>query len=99
MTDEIFAVASAENCVEPVFFLGLSTLPWIGWTLGTLAGSVCGTNPTEHDTTDLVALLPSGEICYVGWAGRMCYHNCKEGVVRIDYEKYINDEWDYIIHK
>lgn len=42
MTDEIFAVASAENCVEPVFFVGLSTLPWIGWTLGTLAGSVIG---------------------------------------------------------
>ncbi len=42
MTDEIFAVASQERCVEPKFFLGLSTLPWIGWTLGTLLGSLIG---------------------------------------------------------
>ena len=42
MTDEIFAVASNEKCVEPSFFLGLSTLPWIGWTLGTLLGSLIG---------------------------------------------------------
>ena len=56
-----------------------------------------GTKPTEKEPTDLVALLPNGEICYVGWAGRMCYHNCKEGVVRIDYEKYISNETDYII--
>ena len=42
MTDEIFAVASGETVVEPVFFLGLSTLPWIGWTLGTLFGALIG---------------------------------------------------------
>ena len=58
-----------------------------------------GTNPTEKEPTDLVALLPSGELCYVGWAGRMCYHNCTQGVIRIDYEKYINNAPDYIIHK
>ena len=58
-----------------------------------------GTNPTEKEPTDLVALLPIGEICYVGWAGRMCYHNCKEGVIRIDYEKYINNASEYLIHK
>ena len=58
-----------------------------------------GTNPTEKEPTDLVALLPNGEICYVGWAGRMCYHNCKEGVVRIDYEKFISNASDYIIRK
>lgn len=42
MTDEIFAVASGEDEVEPKFFLGLSTLPWIGWTLGTLLGALIG---------------------------------------------------------
>ena len=42
MTDEIFAVASQEKCVEPIFFFGLSTLPWVGWTLGTLFGSLLG---------------------------------------------------------
>ena len=42
MTDEIFAVASNEKTVEPKFFLGLSTLPWVGWTLGTLLGALIG---------------------------------------------------------
>lgn len=42
MTDEIFAVASGEETVEPIYFLGLSTLPWFGWTLGTLFGALLG---------------------------------------------------------
>ncbi|MBR2906849.1 MAG: AzlC family ABC transporter permease [Clostridia bacterium] len=42
MTDEIFAVASAEKEVSTKFFLGLSVAPYIGWTLGTLLGSVLG---------------------------------------------------------
>ena len=58
-----------------------------------------GAQPTTKDSTDLIALLHSGEICYVGWAGHMCYHNCTEGVIRIDYAKYINNEADYIIRK
>jgi len=42
MTDEIFAVASSEKTVTPLFFLGLSVMPWLGWTFGTLAGSLMG---------------------------------------------------------
>lgn len=42
MTDEIFAVASAEKVVDAKFFFGLSVAPYFGWTLGTLAGSVLG---------------------------------------------------------
>lgn len=42
MTDEIFAVAAAEDEVDPKFFLGLSVIPYIGWTLGTLLGSLIG---------------------------------------------------------
>ncbi len=42
MTDEIFAVASAEDEVNTKFFLGLSVMPYIGWTLGTLFGSLMG---------------------------------------------------------
>ena len=42
MTDEIFAVASREACVEPLFFAGLATVPWLGWTLGTLMGALIG---------------------------------------------------------
>lgn len=42
MTDEIFAVASAEDEVDTKFFLGLSVIPYLGWTLGTLFGSLIG---------------------------------------------------------
>lgn len=42
MTDEIFAVASAEDEVTPEFFLGLSIIPYAGWTLGTLLGGLIG---------------------------------------------------------
>lgn len=42
MTDEIFAVASAEDSVDPTFFLGLSVIPYIGWTSGTLIGALVG---------------------------------------------------------
>lgn len=41
ITDEIFAVASAEeNRVTPSYFYGLMTLPVIGWTGGTFLGAV-----------------------------------------------------------
>lgn len=42
MTDEIFAVASAEKEVSTKFFLGLSVMPYFGWALGTLLGSILG---------------------------------------------------------
>ena len=56
-----------------------------------------GINPTYKETTDLVAILPDGNLCYVGWAGRMCYHNSHEGVIKIDYEKYVKGEAEYLI--
>lgn len=42
MTDEIFAVASNEEKVSKDFFIGLCILPYLGWSLGTLAGAVLG---------------------------------------------------------
>ena len=42
MTDEIFAVASAEKEVKRSFFAGLMTTPYIGWTTGTLIGALLG---------------------------------------------------------
>lgn len=42
ITDEIFAVASQERDASAKLFLGLSCAPWIGWTLGTLFGSLIG---------------------------------------------------------
>lgn len=42
ITDEIFAVAAAEQEVTKPFFAGLTVLPYIGWTLGTLVGALVG---------------------------------------------------------
>ncbi|MBR0145083.1 MAG: AzlC family ABC transporter permease [Eubacterium sp.] len=42
VTDEIFAVAVSRPVVTRSFFAGLSTLPWIGWTLGTAFGASMG---------------------------------------------------------
>lgn len=42
MTDEIFAVASAEKEVKRVFFAGLAVMPYLGWSLGTLIGALLG---------------------------------------------------------
>ena len=42
MTDEIFAVAAAEQQVSAKFFAGLAVMPYFGWALGTLCGSVLG---------------------------------------------------------
>jgi predicted branched-subunit amino acid permease len=42
MTDEIFAVASTEKSVSRLYFLGLATMPFFGWSLGTLFGALLG---------------------------------------------------------
>ena len=43
ITDEIYAVAAnREIPVSKSFFLGLMTLPYLGWTFGTLSGAVLG---------------------------------------------------------
>jgi len=42
ITDEIFGVASSKEYVSRNYMLGLSCLPIIGWTLGTLLGAICG---------------------------------------------------------
>lgn len=42
MTDEIFAVASQETSVSRSFFAGLSLLPYLGWSCGTLLGALLG---------------------------------------------------------
>ena len=43
ITDEIYAVAvTRPKPVSTLFFLGLMTLPYFGWSLGTLAGALFG---------------------------------------------------------
>ncbi len=44
ITDEIFALASTrEGELAFSYMIGLGTLPWIGWTLGTALGVYAGT--------------------------------------------------------
>lgn len=42
ITDEIFAVAAAQKEISRSFMAGLAVLPWIGWSLGTVAGGLLG---------------------------------------------------------
>ena len=56
-----------------------------------------GVKPTERPVDDIMALHDDCTICFLGWAGRMAYHHSKNTVKRIDYEKYINGDVDYII--
>lgn len=51
--------------------------------------------PTFMEPDDIFALNPDGTICYVGFVGRM-YSASPEGVLRVDYERYISGE-DYEI--
>ncbi len=42
-TDEIFAVAMGQKGgLGLTYMLGLATLPWFGWSLGTLTGAIAG---------------------------------------------------------
>ena len=56
--------------------------------------------PTERPVDDIMALRPDGTICFLGWAGRVCYHYANQNnIIRVDYEKYINGDADYMIIK
>ena len=58
-----------------------------------------GAKPTDRPIDDIMALRTDSTICFLGWAGRMCYQNRREGILRVDYDKYVNGESDYIIVK
>ena len=53
--------------------------------------------PTQIPAEDIMALHSDGTICFLGWAGHMCYHYSGKAAIRIDYEKYIDGKEDYII--
>ncbi|MBP5247673.1 MAG: AzlC family ABC transporter permease [Fibrobacter sp.] len=43
ITDEIYALAiGAKERVNPMYFFGLTVLPYLGWSLGTLCGAIAG---------------------------------------------------------
>ena len=53
--------------------------------------------PTEREADDIMALLADGTICFLGFVGRMGYHSGANNIIRIDYEKYIDGDPEYII--
>lgn len=56
-----------------------------------------GKKATDRMTEDIMALKADGTICFLGWAGHMCYHQSPNAAIRIDYEKYIDGADDYVI--
>ena len=60
MTDEIFAVASAqEDRVSPVYMYGLILISFLGWTLGTFFGAAAG-QILPQSLTDAMGLVLYG---------------------------------------
>ena len=45
--------------------------------------------PTSKEPDDIIALLPTNQICYLGWVGRLAFRTATEKVIRIDYAKLI----------
>ena len=58
-----------------------------------------GAKPTDRPVDDIMALKADSTICFLGWAGRMCYHNRKHNILRVDYERYISGHSDYVVNK
>ncbi len=56
-----------------------------------------GVLPTEREVEDIMSLHPDGTICFLGFAGRIYAHYNKHNIIRIDYEKYIDNERVYVI--
>ena len=54
--------------------------------------------PTERQVDGIMALRHDGTICFLGFVGYMCYYHGGNAAIRIDYEKYIDGEKDYVIN-
>lgn len=50
-----------------------------------------GVKATDRMASDIMALLPDGHICFVGWVGRLCFKQGGDSVLRVDYEKFIDN--------
>lgn len=53
ITDEIYAVASSKNTINPRYMYGLAIVPYIGWAAGTFLGASAGTVLPVSVTTAL----------------------------------------------
>lgn len=56
-----------------------------------------GVAATERPVDDIMSLRPNGTICFLGWAGRMRFHYADTNSLKVNYERYINGNVDYII--
>lgn len=60
-----------------------------------------GTKPTDKSWQNLYAIHKDWTINTVGWAGHLAFKNCKmirgEELVKVDYEKYVLGEDEYVI--
>ncbi len=64
---------------------------WEGFSIGDKQ------KPTEIEETDVLAVLPDRKLCHLGFASRMALHSSQNNIIRIDYEKYINGEQNYLV--
>ena len=53
--------------------------------------------PTKAHISDIMRLHKNGNLSYVGIIGRICFQSNADSAIRVDYEKYICGEADYII--
>lgn len=58
-----------------------------------------GQKPTSRRADDIMAITEDGDLCYVGWAGRVCFHHNPGNVIRVHYERYKEGAEDYLYHK
>lgn len=57
-----------------------------------------GEMPTARKPDDIMAITEKDELCYVGWAGRVCFHYQPENVIAVNYERYKQGAEDYLYH-
>ena len=53
-------------------------------------------SPTERMVSDIMSLNPDNTICFVGAMGRTCFQCNPPYIIRIDYEKYVNGDDNYM---
>ena len=58
-----------------------------------------GINPTEREPDEVMAIHTDRTICYLGWVGHLFFYQKKCKIPRIDYERYVNGERQYIYQK
>lgn len=62
-----------------------------------------GEKPTARPGNNLYVVNRNWTISHVGWAGHMAFQSAKyvgeQELIRVDYERYLSEEEDFIINK